>query len=281
MSWAVGTVLSRVSGWVSPGVRFEPKDDARRCGGCGYPFPGGVRGSPAPCSECGRFIDPAASGAFASEQPSWIVRHFMRAPGLVIVTASIATAALLLHGISVPGERLDSLLTGLGAAFVLVPLVMVRILSAFVLGLWKGRSRAVWAQRGWWVLAAIVVAAITLAVLGTPRRIAFAADRSTLEVLARQWEQDPLGVVGFDDGSMRVASEEGRPMEAADLQQFKSQILAADRPAWRGFIVGIRHSGFADEQGAYFYLPDVEPDLAERFGLMPHGGGWYSGSIWW
>lgn len=281
MSWAVGTVLSRASGWLSPGVRFEPKDDARRCGGCGYPFPGGVRGSPAPCSECGRFIDPAASGAFAREQPAWIVRHLMRAPGLVIVLASIATAALLLHGISVPGERLDSLLTGLGAAFVLVPLVMVRILSAFVLGLWKGRSREVWAQRGWWVLAAVAAAAIALASLGVPRRIAFAADRSALEALARQWERDPLGVVGFDDGSMRVASEEGRAMEAADLPQFKSQILAAERLAWRGFIVRIRSSGFVDEQGAYLYLPDVEPGIAAGCGLMHHGGGWYSGSIWW
>jgi len=278
---SVGSALARVSNWLSPGVGFGPNDDTRRCGGCGYPFPGGVHGSPAPCSECGRFIDPRVPTAFASEQPPWILRQLMRAPGLAIVSASIATSGFLLHGISVPGERLDSLLIGLGAAFVLTPVVAARVLSAFALGLWKGRSRAVWSQRGWWVLAITAATALTLGAIDAPRRFAFAADRSTLDALARRWEQDPVGVVGSDDGSLVVASEEGRLLEAADLAQFQSQILAVDRAAWRGFIVRIRGTGFGDEEGAYFYLPDVESELAQGRGLMPHGGGWYSGSIWW
>lgn len=271
--------LKRASAWISPGVRFEPAGEARRCGGCGYPFPGGVRGAPAPCTECGRFIDPAAPDAFKHEGPGWLVRQLLHAPGLPMLAAVAAAGALYLHGISVPGDRLGSLLFGISGILMVGSMAALRGVSALVLGMKKGCSRAVWSQRGWWLLALMAAIVALLARLDVPRRVSFAVDRSGLDALADVWERDPLAVVDAAEGALSVANEQKRPIDATELERFGSRIPPSERAAWRGFIVEIRGAGFMDEQGAYFYLPDLDPAVAERQDLMHHGGGWYSGSF--
>lgn len=281
MSWSPRAAFARASDWCSPGVRFEPADDARRCGGCGYPFPGGMHGSPAPCTECGRFIDPSAPDAFMYEGPGWLVRQLLHAPGLATLSAAAAAGALFLHGIAVPGDRLGSLVIGITGALMLGSATALRCICALVLGIRKGCSRAVWRQRGWRLLALIAATVALLAKLDVPRRVSFAVDRSDLDALAEVWRRDPLAVVDAAGGALSVVNEQKRPIEATEIERFAKRIPAPERAAWSGFIVRIRGAGFMDEQGAYFYLPGLDPAVAEERELMHHGGGWYSGSFFW
>ena len=279
MIGSVRVALARASHWLSPGVRFEPKDDTRRCGGCGYPFPGGVRGSPAPCSECGRFIDPGLPAAFAREQPAWIVRALLLAPGLPFLAAALVVGGLILHAISVPGGRFDSLLIGVLLAMILGAVFAARAAVALVLGLAQRCSARVWRQPGWRVLGALVVLFVLVAWAGVPRRIAFLADRSQLASLAEKWAADPSACRGAPDAELEVPMVDGRPMAPLDFGQFAWRVRDTGPEVWRGFVVYIRSAGFMDTRGAYLYLPALPEEVAEDCGLLPHGGGWYSGEL--
>jgi hypothetical protein len=272
--------LSRASRWLSPGVRFEPKDDSRRCAACGYPFPGGIHGVASACSECGRFVDPADPSAFAREIPPRIVLRAMRAPGLLFLALAIAVGLLLLHSFAVPGGRQTEAFVGIGLFTALGLFAAVRMTIALVCGWRLGRSRDVWKQRGWWVPALVPVVLPLLGLLHVPRSVAFLVDRPRLAALAAAWEEDPK-TCRQEGGDLFVPLRDEIPMDALEFVQFARLAEDIGGDKLRGFVVIIPASIFMDRYGVYLYMPAFPQDFAERSGLLWHGGAWYSGVVNW
>jgi len=278
---AVLAALSRASGWLSPGVRIEPKDDSRRCAACRYPFPGGVHGSPGACSECGRFIDPVEPTAFARETPPKIVMVAMRAPGLVFLALVTASALLLLHAFAVPGGRQAQVFIGIVLFMALAWIAAVRMAIALVCGWRLGRSRAVWNQWGWCLPGLVPVVVMVLGLLQVPRKAAFIADQPRLVDLAAAWEQDPKTCRTEERGDLVVPLRGEIPMGAIDFVQFARLADEIGPDKLRGFVVIIPASIFMDRYGVYLSMPAFPNGLAERSGLMWHGDAWYSGVVNW
>jgi len=275
------TALSRASRWLSPGVRFEPKNDSRRCAACRYPFPGGMHGAPAACSECGRFIDPADRSAFAREIPPAIVLFAVRAPGLVFLALVTAVALLLLHAFAVPGGRQTQAFIGIGLVTALMLVAAIRMAIALVCGWRLGRSRDVWKQWGWWLPALVPVVLFVMGLLQVPRSVAFVVDRPRLTVLAAAWEQDPKTCRTEERGDLFVPLRGEIPMDALEFAQFARLADEIGPDKLRGFVVIIPASIFMDRYGMYLYMPAFPNERAERSGLLWHGGAWYSGVVNW
>lgn len=275
------STLTRLRRWLSPGVRFLPSTDERRCARCGYPFPGGAHGSPAPCSECGALVDPTVARTLRAPVPGRFVQGSLHAPGLTYSVLVGAAVIVLLYSASVPGGYFDPGILGLSAIALLGLFGILRAAVALAVALRQRRLGDTARQPGWWIPPAAVLAAVLAGEAGVPIVLGFEGRRATLEANAAAWHAGTLDQVPVAQGGLkRVGSTptpilEFPPMSVyADRESASSQQARVQPDDFRGVLLQVSGSGFMFESGAYAYLPYLKSTRLPE--LVPLGGGWYA-----
>ncbi len=275
------SALTRVRRWFAPGVRFLPSSDERQCARCGYPFPGGAQGAPAPCSECGAWVDPTEARTLRAPVPGRFVQWSLRAPGLAYSLLVCAALVVLLYAASVPGGYFDSGILGLCAIVLLGLFGILRAALALVVGLRHRRLGDTARQPGWWIPPAVVLAGVSTAQAGVPIVLGFEWRRATLEANAAAWHAGTLDQVPVAQGGLkRIGSTPTPVLEFPPMSVYADPESPSSRQArvqpndFRGVLLQVSGSGFMFESGAYAYLPYL-PASTWLPDLVPLGGGWY------
>ena len=258
--------MRRLDRWLSPGVRYEVDPSARDCARCGYPFPGGIHGAPAPCAECGAPLDPAILGTIRPRGVHRWSAAAMRAPGVPMLALTVLACTTVAIGNCVPEGYVPLLFGGMGAMLVLAGLWALRAFVAGITAIRPGLVPAVFMQPGWWAIPALGVALAMLSLSRLPMAATFALQRTNLAAAAAGRHDARLVVLpGVAIYMPRALDRLGRTSGFIE-------------PAWveGGAAFLVPGTGMFFEQGCYFHLPAMPPESAPAF-LVPLGGGWYAG----
>lgn len=270
--------------WLSPGVEFAPASYDRSCARCRYPFPGGALGTPAPCSECGAWIDPADASTVRWAQPSPVVRWCLHAPGAFFIALVGACCGVVLVALSVPvGYLVPMLLGGLGL-LVLGVLAAARAALALAIARYHRRIRSMLAQAGWWLAPGLVALMVLALLIDLPLRAGGLWRANTLLATQRAWQECTLADLPADFGGLvREGDCIGQP-DCAPLLRFGPKSAFCSPPpgapeppdeAFAGVLLRVPRTGFMFDQGAYAYLPKLPPDL-RRVNMVHLFGDWYA-----